>query len=219
MGKRAGTRDRVLESARALFNRRGFDDVSIDEIMAHAGLTHGGFYRHFKTKSDLYAEVVAISYDFGRADCAANVVAAYLSDRHLENVERLCPLIAVPSDTARSGDAVKVAFERVFGAMVACFERDIRGDEAADRALAIAGLCVGSMVVSRGVRDPALAARLRAAAARWALRLGGWGPTDACTAAPKSRPRARKPGENRSAAGRVKKARAGRRDGVSSRSR
>jgi len=52
------TRQRILESARRLFNSKGFAEVSIGEIMAKAGLTHGGFYRHFNDKSELYAETV-----------------------------------------------------------------------------------------------------------------------------------------------------------------
>ena len=52
------TRQRILESARRLFNSKGFAEVSIGEIMENAGLTHGGFYRHFNDKSELYAEAV-----------------------------------------------------------------------------------------------------------------------------------------------------------------
>jgi TetR/AcrR family transcriptional repressor of nem operon len=44
------TRERIVNSARRLFNRKGFTEVTIDEIMKHAGLTRGGFYRHFDTK-------------------------------------------------------------------------------------------------------------------------------------------------------------------------
>ena len=52
------TREKIVDSARRLFNRHGFTGVSIDEIMADAGLTRGGFYNHFSTKEELYAEVV-----------------------------------------------------------------------------------------------------------------------------------------------------------------
>ena len=52
------TRQRIVESARGLFNRRGFTEVSIDEIMAGAGLTRGGFYNHFKSKEELYTETI-----------------------------------------------------------------------------------------------------------------------------------------------------------------
>lgn len=52
------TRRRILESARQLFNDTGFAEVSIDAVMDHAGLTRGGFYRHFRDKAQLYAEAV-----------------------------------------------------------------------------------------------------------------------------------------------------------------
>src|SRR5262245_51445512 len=55
---KARTRARIVESARVLFNRKGFDQVSIDDIMNHAGLTRGGFYNHFPSKQGLYAEAV-----------------------------------------------------------------------------------------------------------------------------------------------------------------
>jgi len=53
------TRERILRSARHLFNRRGLAGVTIDEIMADAGLTRGGFYKHFNAKEELYAEAIA----------------------------------------------------------------------------------------------------------------------------------------------------------------
>src|SRR5262249_37309887 len=52
------TREKILESARQLFNRNGYTGVSIEEIMSRAGLTHGGFYRHFSGKDELYAAAV-----------------------------------------------------------------------------------------------------------------------------------------------------------------
>jgi AcrR family transcriptional regulator len=52
------TREKILESARRLFNRKGYSGVSIEEIMSDAGLTHGGFYRHFTGKDELYAAAV-----------------------------------------------------------------------------------------------------------------------------------------------------------------
>jgi TetR/AcrR family transcriptional regulator, transcriptional repressor for nem operon len=50
---RSTTRAQIIESARRLFNRNGFDNVSLRQIMAGVGLTHGGFYSYFKGKSDL----------------------------------------------------------------------------------------------------------------------------------------------------------------------
>ena len=53
------TRARIVTASRKLLNRFGFDGVTIGDIMKEAGLTHGGFYRHFASKSDLYAEVLS----------------------------------------------------------------------------------------------------------------------------------------------------------------
>ena len=50
---------KLSNSARRLFNRHGFDNVSLDGIMAGAGLTRGGFYNYFESKSELYAEVLS----------------------------------------------------------------------------------------------------------------------------------------------------------------
>ena len=58
-GHRDEVRNQIIGSARKLFNRSGFDNVSVDQIMADAGLTRGGFYAYFKSKSDLYAEVLS----------------------------------------------------------------------------------------------------------------------------------------------------------------
>jgi TetR/AcrR family transcriptional regulator, transcriptional repressor for nem operon len=167
------TRTRIVKSAQLLLQRHGFDEVSVRDIMAAAGLTHGSFYRYFRSKGDLYAEVVSLAFDFASAK-GPGVVRAYLSRRHLENIGRQCPLIAVPTDVSRSDPAVKHAFEGVFVAMARCFERDLQGRNRARKALAIAGMCVGAMTVSRALADPRLSAQLREATLISALRMGGW---------------------------------------------
>jgi len=52
-GHREKVRKKIIDSARRLFNRWGFENISIGQIMADAGLTHGGFYSYFGSKSDL----------------------------------------------------------------------------------------------------------------------------------------------------------------------
>lgn len=190
-GHRVAVKSRIVDSARRLFNRYGFDNVSISQIMAGADLTHGGFYSYFKSKSDLYSEVLGcfftdpdwknrwkgVHVDLSSADVGKQVVRAYLSRQHFENVENSCPMAALPSYVARSGTDVKRAFETVFKAMVSVLERslfDKKGPSRA-RAQAIAALCVGGMVVARSVIDPAVADELRDACMAVALGLGGWG--------------------------------------------
>ena len=189
-GHCAAVRRRIIDSARRLFNRYGFDNVSLGQIMAGAGLTHGGFYSYFTSKSDLYAEVLAcfftdpdwkscwegVHVDLSSTDVGAQVVRAYLSRQHFEDVENSCPMVALPTDVARSGKTARRAFERVFRAMVSVLERSVMGKGRQRRvtAQAIAALSIGGMVVARAVVDPTVAADLRDACLAMALKLGGW---------------------------------------------
>jgi len=190
-GHRTQTRLRILRSAQTLFNRRGFEAVSIAEVMKHAGLTHGGFYRYFRAKSELYAEALTlvlseppsrrwegVDIDFASTDAALHVVKAYLSRQHYEDIDGSCPMVALPSDVSRSDRSVKRAFETVFLAMAQIFERSLTRNGRAERkrAIAIASLCVGGMVVARGVGDRKLADEIRAAATSFAFQLGAWQP-------------------------------------------
>jgi AcrR family transcriptional regulator len=56
---REQVRQRIIQSALLLFNRHGFAAASIDDIMAGAGMTRGGFYSYFRSKSELYAEAIS----------------------------------------------------------------------------------------------------------------------------------------------------------------
>ncbi len=189
-GHREAVKKNIIDSARRLFNRYGFDNVSLHEIMAGAGLTHGGFYSYFKSKSDLYAEVLGcfftdpewkdywdgVQVDLSSTDAGSQVVRAYLSRQHFEDVENSCPMVALPTDVARSGASAKRAFETVFKAMVGVLERSLRqkGGGRRIRAQAIAALSIGGMVVARTFVDGELADELRTACMTVALELGDW---------------------------------------------
>ena len=187
---RTEVRGKIVQSARRLFNRRGFDNVSIHQIMAGAGLTHGGFYSYFKSKTDLYAEVLGcfftdpnwkscwegVEVDLSSSEVGPQVVRAYLSRQHFEDVENSCPMVALPNDVARSGKSAKRAFETVFKAMVSVLERSAikNGHTRSGTAHAIAALCVGGMVVARAMVNRAAADELRDDCMAVALDLGGW---------------------------------------------
>jgi TetR/AcrR family transcriptional regulator, transcriptional repressor for nem operon len=176
---KARTRERIVESARLLFNRHGFTGVSIDEIMADAGLTRGGFYNHFNAKEELYAEVVtqilACRSDGGRSiGSAREFITAYLSQQHFDNRDNCCPLMALPSDVARAGASVKRAYQQLLEYMVGNLEKGVAGPQARRRAMAVAALCIGGMAVARAVDDATLANEIREAAKELALSAGGW---------------------------------------------
>jgi TetR/AcrR family transcriptional repressor of nem operon len=189
-GHRAAVKKNIIDSARKLFNRYGFESVSLNQIMAAVGLTHGGFYSYFKSKSDLYAEVLGcfftdpqwkscwegVHVDLSSTDVGSQVVRPYLSRQHFEDFENSCPMVALPTDVARSGVPAKRAFETVFKAMVSVLERSLiqNGRRRRTTAQGIAALSIGGMIVARTMVDRALADELRAACMSVALDLGNW---------------------------------------------
>lgn len=162
-------RERILASAARLFREKGFDGVGVDAIMEDAGLTHGGFYRHFRSKEDLAAEAVARGFAVdaaGQKACAsfAELVSTYLSPAHRDDPGGGCALAALGSDIARQGpkvrrrltDHLRQSIERIAG----------RRPSAARRQQAIASLSslVGALVLARAVDDAALSDEILAAA-------------------------------------------------------
>lgn len=185
------TRTRIIQSARRLFNRNGFAEVTIDEIMSEAGLTHGGFYKHFSAKEDLYEAAVlqfacndqpepwqAHNIDpAARGEALARmIVEAYLSDEHFEDRDRSCPMIALPSDVSRGNGAVKGAFRQVMEMMVGAFAANLPHGRrpSRERALALVAQVVGGMVLARAMDDAAIADEIRDSTRKQVFETAGW---------------------------------------------
>lgn len=170
-----------------MFNRRGFEGVSIDDIMREAGLTRGGFYHHFRSKDELYAEAVKSfttcnpfvvkSAELKRRPSAKRLacmlVELYLCDETLMNVDGQCPLIALPSDVARAGFEPRAAYTQIVESMLCVFRAafDASDRMAEQKARVVINLCVGGMVIARTTQDPELRKSLRSAARAQALAL------------------------------------------------
>lgn len=183
--KHEKVRDKILQSARRLFNRHGFNAVSIDDVMAEAGLTRGSFYSYFDSKTELYAQavssVVCEKRDFANGSGngpidAEQIVRDYLSVQHLDDIDGGCPMIGLPSDISRTSRSVRQAFESALRLMIEVIEQDVgtRTQPDRSRVLAIAALCVGGMVLARSVDNRDLANEMREAAMTTALALGNW---------------------------------------------
>lgn len=175
------TRQRIVEAARILFNRHGYDRVSIDQIMAQANLTRGGYYAHFSNKEELFAEATA-SFLSGRgaewrreagidplareAIMARRMVDAYLSRRHLDDRDGQCPLIAYATDAARAGQQVRDSYRQLAEAMAGLFEMNLDGavSDRRQKALSMTALCVGGMILARTLYETDIGEDIRAAA-------------------------------------------------------
>src|SRR5215208_4547904 len=131
------TREKILESARRLFNRKGFSGVSIEEIMSDAGLTHGGFYRHFSGKDELYAAAVR--------QFLCKKTPAVWQKREARAVTKSHAQRIVAADVERRGEMVKAAYQEVVEQMVKVFEDNLTCPRPHEHALALVALCVGGM--------------------------------------------------------------------------
>jgi TetR/AcrR family transcriptional repressor of nem operon len=117
-GHREETRARIVETASRLFQEKGVDRVGVDEIMRESGLTHGGFYVHFRSKGQLIAEACALAVD-QRADewkehlrglPPEEAFAAFL-DGYIECAgSGDCPFASLGADVARQGEEVREAY-------------------------------------------------------------------------------------------------------------
>ena len=118
------TRERIVRAASRHFRGRGGEGVAIADLMGKLNLTHGGFYKHFDSKEQLFAEAVAKSFEDVRAGFAEAVVKAqpggelrvlieqYLSLEHCANPDSGCPLAALASEIPRYPRDVRVKIDR-----------------------------------------------------------------------------------------------------------
>lgn len=156
-------RAHIVETASTLFRERGYDGVGVADLMAAAGFTHGGFYKHFGSKADLMAEAAAcglISSAAAVADLDVQAfVSEYLSRAHRDGPGQGCTLAALCTDAARQTDAVKAAFAAGIEARLATratqegqAQRD-PDDAARARRIALMAQAVGALVLSRSCPD------------------------------------------------------------------
>jgi TetR/AcrR family transcriptional repressor of nem operon len=174
----AANRERVVEVAGKLFRENGFDGIGVADLMKAAGLTHGGFYSHFRSKDDLAAE--ACSRTMARASerwaalarvsrgaARAEIVKQYLTESHCDGPGNGCLLAALGSDAGRQGRAIRRAFREGLGSLVDILAKLAPGrSRAAKRKQALADIAqmVGAMMLARAVDDRALAKEILDAA-------------------------------------------------------
>jgi TetR/AcrR family transcriptional repressor of nem operon len=170
----------VIDAAARLFRERGFNGIGLDEVMKAAGLTHGGFYKQFKSKEELTVEasdralansakVWAQTVNSGGADPFAALILSYLSCGHRDDGGECCPLVALGADAARHSPALRRSFEAGIKAHLDVLDRTmtvVSATAARDSSITALSTMVGALLMSRVVEDKALSRRIRDAAAR-----------------------------------------------------
>ena len=177
-------RTAITEASARLFRERGVDNVSVAELMAAAGLTHGGFYGHFESKEELAGE--ACRWAFGRsverwkkriADKGdRNVARAALTDSYLSSQSRSGPDGSCPATSLASDVARKLADAPIRAAYVGGLEELLKilasvqdtGASRSDREAALADLStmVGGLVLAKATQGEPISDEILAAARR-----------------------------------------------------
>lgn len=169
----ARTRKRIVDLAAQTFRSNGIAATGVAEIMAAAGLTHGGFYRHFGSKDQLVAEACSSGLDDmvqsyrsaserGRdvfvKNLQSSLTTAYRDDR-----SGGCPLVAMGSELARADAATRRGASNGFEELIDEIAQWLpanSGREARDDAIAILTGMIGAVTMSRVVDDARLSARI-----------------------------------------------------------
>ncbi|MGW1785823.1 TetR/AcrR family transcriptional regulator [Streptomyces sp. NPDC002143] len=156
-------RAHIVATAARLFRERGYDGVGVAELMAEAGFTHGGFYKHFRSKADLMAEASAngLSQTAARTEALdiAEFVESYVSREHRDGRGEGCTIAALSGDAARQPEDVRTEFaagvESLTTALQAGGDASPDTDQRTARATVIDVLAhsVGAIMLSRACPD------------------------------------------------------------------
>lgn len=170
--------EQIVLTASQMLRERGVQGVSVADIMQAAGLTHGGFYRHFASKEALVAEATGAAFSEildkleksatrkGKTAALQDYISAYLSQRHVENPSRGCPIPAFGGDVGREGAEVRAAFDNGVNRLLEWIGAGLPapGAESDARAIELLSLMVGAVVTARASGNKALSMKILAQA-------------------------------------------------------
>jgi TetR/AcrR family transcriptional repressor of nem operon len=165
------TRLRIVDVAASAIRAKGPDGIAVADIMAGAGLTHGGFYAHFKSKDALVNDAVeamfvdALARTVALAEAQTNgaidlrgalrsYLTSYLSPRHRDESHRGCPLPALSADMARNSGRARIRFSEGLEALTSQIKAVLGRLGIADpqrEARAVVAQIVGAVALARAV--------------------------------------------------------------------
>jgi TetR/AcrR family transcriptional regulator, transcriptional repressor for nem operon len=177
---KARSHERIVKKAAARFRECGMDGIGLADLMKEAGLSHGGFYRHFPSRDELVAEAVEHALadggrrvaDIGRPDRPVTLemlIDAYLSPAHRDHLESSCAVATMAADVARAGDRAKVAYSKQVEVYLRLLTDLVSGpNKKIRRARAITAMAalVGAVSMARAVKEEKLSREILASAAQ-----------------------------------------------------
>lgn len=192
-GHKEQTRKRVVDVASARFRAQGIEATGVAGLMADAGLTHGGFYAHFKSKDDLVREAIAEAHARSRETWTNEVQAAkergedglevivrrYLRTAHRDRPEAGCSVAALAQEVARNDlktrDVMAHAADEIVAIIASELPSSLLEEKARETAYAIFGLLIGTLQLARVTTDKALSESILQSGQDAALRLARQG--------------------------------------------
>jgi TetR/AcrR family transcriptional repressor of nem operon len=184
-GHKELTRQRIIETASVRFRRDGIENVGVADVMKDAGLTHGGFYSHFKSKEDLVRAALEASGERGRCNFRERVAESglegwirhYLRTGNLDHPERGCHIASLAGELARHPAGTRaVVAKRIatfFAEIASHLPSGIPNALRHQVAIGIFGTLIGSLQLARVAGDESAATEVLEAGIASALRLAG----------------------------------------------
>ncbi|MCW0236216.1 MAG: TetR/AcrR family transcriptional regulator [Ferrovibrio sp.] len=185
--EKAETRRQIVRTAGRMIRGRGLAETGVAEVMAEAGLTHGGFYRHFASKDELAAAAVEAAFAHMRARLEAitakappgkgleALIETYLTEAHRDQPQHGCVMASVGMEAQRAGGVIQAAYEDGIARLLALFAEQIVAPtrkQQQDRAQAVLSVLVGGLLLARALQhDPVESKRALKTARAAALTL------------------------------------------------
>jgi AcrR family transcriptional regulator len=179
-GHKEATRQKIVEVAAAEFRRNGIEGIGVADLMAKAGLTHGGFYSHFKSKEELVRAALQEAASKSRVRKAdeegrnlEEIVRLYLRPEHRDAPERGCAFAALVAEIGRHGTEtrkeVTASLERLLGILEKKLPEGT--PHRRKKAIGIFSTMLGALQLARTVSDKKLSDQIIEAGIESALNL------------------------------------------------
>ncbi|MFJ4144624.1 TetR/AcrR family transcriptional regulator [Pseudomonas sp. NPDC089734] len=165
---KAQTHQRIIKEASARFRRDGIGATGLQPLMKALGLTHGGFYAHFKSKDDLVEQALRFAVDevkektgkvFAMEDSLPGFIDLYLSTGHRDNPDSGCPLPSICAELGQR-DQASLSTDEIILHIQSSFEKALPGENLQERSITLLSTLVGALVLSRSTQNNELSEQI-----------------------------------------------------------
>ena len=170
------THARIVKTAAKSFRKRGINGIGVVPLMKETGLTHGGFYAHFKSKDALIGEAIDAAFQQtlkrlqGAADAAppgqrrSAIINEYITDEHRDNPSEGCAVAALGTETARLKPSLREHIDKHLEPMLKMMMEDSKNAPSRDEAIRTVATAIGALILARTVRSKELSDEILEAA-------------------------------------------------------